>query len=74
MLSLNPARYATVIGKSEREQGPRLVKRPPKKTIRSDIGLGSLRPLLINSSPLRAKSDKVKLIEEMIKKGFATLS
>ena len=67
-LCLNPAKYATVTGKSDNEQGPKLVKSPPKKTIRSDIGVGLLRPLLINCSPLRVKSEKIKLIEEMFKK------
>ena len=50
-LFLNPAKYATVIGKSDNEQGPRLVKKPPVKTISSDSGVGLLSPLLINCSP-----------------------
>ena len=49
-LFLNPAKYATVIGNSDNEQGPKLVKRPPVKTIRSFRGLGLFRPLLINCS------------------------
>ena len=65
---LNPAKYATVIGKSDNEQGPKLVKRPPMKTIRSVRGVGLFSPLLINCSPLRVKSEKIKLIEEMFKK------
>ena len=65
---LKPAKYATVIGKSDNEQGPKLVKRPPMKTIRSDRGVGLFSPLLINCSPLRVKSEKIKLIEEMFKK------
>ncbi len=62
-----------MIGKSDSAQGPKLVSRPPKKTSRSDNGFGLLSPLLIKCSPLRAKSDKVRLIEEMIKKGFLLL-
>ena len=50
-LFLNPARYATVIGKSDNEQGPKLVKSPPVKTIRTVRGLGLLSPVLINCSP-----------------------
>ena len=67
-LFLNPAKYATVIGKSDNEQGPKLVISPPMKTIRIVIGLGLFSPLLINCSPLRVKSEKIKLIEEMFKK------
>ena len=48
---LNPAKYATVIGKSDNEQGPKLVKSPPVKTISSVKGVGSFRPLLIICSP-----------------------
>ena len=70
---LNPAKYATVIGKSDNEQGPKLVKRPPVKTMRSERGLGLLRPWLSNCSPYLVKSDKIKLIEELFKKRFATL-
>ena len=73
-LFLNPAKYAIVIGNSDNEQGPKLVKRPPVKTIRIVRGVGLLRPLLINCSPWRVKSEKNKLIEEMFKKRFATLS
>ena len=65
---LNPAKYATVIGKSDNEQGPKLVKRPPVKTIRSDRGLGLFSPVLINSSQWRVKSEIIKLKEEMFKK------
>ena len=72
-LFLNPAKYAIVIGKSDNEQGPKLVKRPPVKTIRSVRGLGLFSPLSINCSPWRVTSDKIKLIEEMFKKRFATL-
>tara|TARA_B100000965_G_scaffold403664_1_gene432401 strand:+ start:2159 stop:2314 length:156 start_codon:yes stop_codon:yes gene_type:complete len=43
------------------------------KTIRRDKGLGLLSPLLIRCSPLRAKSEKIKLKEEMFKKRIATL-
>ena len=71
---LNPAKYATVIGKSDNEQGPKLVKSPPMKTMSIVRGVGWFRPLVINCSPLRVKSDKNKLIEEMFKKRFATLS
>ena len=67
-LFLNPAKYATVIGNRDNEQGPKLVKSPPMKTMRSDEGVGLLSPLLINCSPLRVKSEKIKLIEEMFKK------
>ena len=70
----NPAKYAIVIGNSDNEQGPKLVKRPPVKTIRSVRGLGLFSPVLINSSPWRVKSEKNKLIEEMFKKRFATLA
>ena len=73
-LFLNPAKYAIVIGKSDNEQGPKLVRRPPMKTIKSVMGVGLFSPLLINCSPLRVKSEKIKLIEEMFKKRFATLS
>ena len=65
---LKPAKYATVIGNSDNEQGPKLVKNPPMKTIKSDKGVGLFSPLLINSSPLRVKSETIKLIEEMFKK------
>ena len=73
-LFLNPAKYATVIGNSDKEQGPKLVKRPPVKTTRSDKGVGLFSPLLIICSLCRAKSEKIKLIEEMLKKRFATPS
>ena len=33
-----------------------------------DSGFGLFNPLLINCSPLRVKSDKIKLIKEMFKK------
>tara|TARA_Y100001968_G_scaffold163892_1_gene149948 strand:- start:309 stop:614 length:306 start_codon:yes stop_codon:yes gene_type:complete len=71
---LNPAKYAIVMGKSDNEQGPKLVKRPPVKTISIVKGVGLLRPLLTSCSLLRVKSDKIKLIEEVFKKRFATLS
>ena len=64
----NPAKYAIVIGKSDNEQGPKLVKSPPMKTIRSVIGVGLFSPLLINCSPLRVKSETIKFIEERFKK------
>ena len=47
----NPAKYAIVIGKSDNEHGPKLVKSPPVKTIRIVRGVGLLSPLLINCSP-----------------------
>ncbi len=72
-LFLNPAKYATVMGKSDNEQGPRLVIRPPRKITRRVKGVGLLSPLLINCSLLRAKSENIKLIEEMFKKRFNTL-
>ena len=50
-LFLNPAKYATVIGKSDSEHGPKLVKSPPVKTISNDRGVGLFNPLLINCSP-----------------------
>lgn len=50
-LFLNPAKYATVIGKSDNEQGPKLVKSPPAKTINIAKGVGSFKPLLIICSP-----------------------
>ena len=62
-----------MIGKSDSEQGPKLVKSPPEKTIRIVRGVGLLSPLLINCSPVRVKSERIKLIEEMFKKRFATL-
>ena len=71
---MKPAKYATVIGKSDNEHGPKLVKSPPVKTISSVSGVGLFRPLVINCSPLRVKSEIIKLIEEMFKKRFATLS
>ena len=50
-LVLNPAKYATVIGKSDNEHGPKLVKSPPVKTISSVKGVGLFSPLLIICSP-----------------------
>ena len=73
-LFLNPAKYATVIGRRDNEQGPKLVKKPPIKTISIVNGFGLFRPLLINCSPLRVKSEIIKLIEEMFKKRITTLS
>ena len=73
-LFLNPAKYATVIGKSDNEQGPKLVNSPPVKTIKIVRGFGLLSPLLINCSPWRDKSEKIKLMEEMFKKRFSNLS
>ena len=73
-LFLNPAKYAIVMGKSDNEQGPKLVKSPPVKTISIVKGVGLLRPLLTSCSLLRVKSEKIKLIEELLKKRFATLS
>ena len=70
-LFLNPAKYATVIGKRDNEQGPKLVKRPPVKTIRSVRGLGLFRPLLIICSPWRVKSESIKLMEEMFNKSVS---
>ena len=52
----------------------RRVKSPPVKTIRRVKGFGLFNPLLINCSPFRAKSEKIKFIEEMFKKRFVTLS
>jgi len=69
-----PAKNATVTGNSDNEHGPRLVKNPPMKTSRSVRGVGLFSPLLINCSLLRAKSEKIKLIEEMFKKRLSTLS
>ena len=40
----NPAKYATVIGKSDNEHGPKLVKSPPIKTISNVMGVGFVRP------------------------------
>ena len=71
---LNPAKYATVIGKSDNEQGPKLVNSPPMKTMKRDIGLGLLSPLFINCTLFRDRSEKFKVKEEMSKKRFATLS
>ena len=70
---LNPAKYATVIGKSDKEHGPKLVKSPPVKTISIVMGVGLLSPLLINCSPWRVKSEIIKPTEEMSKKKFANL-
>ena len=72
-LFLNPAKYAIVIGNNDNEQGPKLVKSPPRKTIRSVSGLGLVRPLFINCSLLRVKSDRSMLTDEMFKKRFTTL-
>ena len=55
-----PARKATVIGSKDKEHGPRLVSRPPQKTINIVIGPGSFRPWLSSCSLLRARSDKVR--------------
>ena len=63
-----------VMGRSDKEQGPKLVRRPPRKTIIRDIGVGLLSSTLINCSPLRARSDKAKPREEIIKKEAAMLS
>ena len=67
-LFLNPAKYATVTGKSDNEQGPKLVKSPPMKTKKRVMAFGLFSPLLIKCSPLRVKSERIKLIEEMFKK------
>ena len=50
-LFLNPAKYATVIGKRDNEQGPKLVRSPPVKTISIVRGVGLFSPLLIICSP-----------------------
>ena len=50
-LFLNPAKYATVIGKRDNEQGPKLVKSPPMKTMSSARGVGLFNPLFTISSP-----------------------
>ncbi len=71
---LNPARYATVIGKSDNEHGPKLVRSPPTKTINIVKGVGLLRPLFINCSPWRVRSDMVNPTEEMFKKRFVNLN
>jgi len=42
------------------------------KTIRRVKGVVLLSPLLINASPLRVKSERIKLIEEKFKKRFST--
>ena len=49
-LFLNPAKYATVIGKSDNEHGPKLVNSPAVNTIRIVSGVGLFSPLLINCS------------------------
>ena len=67
----NPAKYATVIGKRDKEQGPKLVKNPPVKTISSVRGVGLFRPLLIICSPWRVKSESIKLMEEMFNKSVS---
>ena len=72
-LFLNPAKYATVIGKSDNEHGPKLVNSPAVKTIRVVNGVGLLSPLSINCSPWRVKSEINNPIEEMFKNRFATL-
>ncbi len=48
---LKPAKYATVMGKRDKEQGPKLVRSPPVKIISIETGLGLFRPLLISCSP-----------------------
>jgi len=63
---LNPAKYAIVIGKRDREQGPKLVRSPPKKTNIKVNALGSFKPWLIKSSLLRARSDIAIAREEMV--------
>ncbi len=47
---LKPARYAIVMGRRDREHGPKLVKRPLRKVIAIVRNPGSFNPLLINSS------------------------
>ena len=56
-LPLKPARYAIVIGNRDKEQGPKLVKRPLINTIIRVNGPGSFKPVLINSSLLWARSE-----------------
>ena len=56
-MSLKPAKYATVIGRSDKEQGPRLVNSPLVNTIIRVHILGVSRPLLIQCSAVRDRSD-----------------
>ena len=69
-LFLKPARKATVIGSKDREQGPKLVNKPLKKTIISVKALGDSNPLAMSCSPLRAKSDIARFRKEMRRKDF----
>ena len=64
-LPSNPARNATVIGNSDKEQGPKLVSSPPKKTSARVSAPGLVRPWFNNCSLLRAKSDKASNKAEM---------
>ncbi|WP_241462782.1 hypothetical protein [Prochlorococcus marinus] len=68
---MNPAKYATVTGKSDNEHGPRLVRRPPVKIIIKVNGPGDCKPWLINCSLLRAKSDIAKSRKEIEKSGLS---
>jgi len=61
----NPAKNAIVIGRSDREHGPRLVIRPLKKIINRLSGPGLIRPWLSICSLLRARSDNVRSRKEI---------
>ncbi len=61
----NPAKNAIVIGRSDREHGPRLVSRPQKKIINRVSGPGLIRPWLSICSLLRARSDNVRSRKEI---------
>ena len=54
-----------VIGRRDKEHGPRLVKRPLKKTIKRVIGLGDSSPWVINCSLMWARSDIARAREEI---------
>ena len=68
-LSLKPAKYATVIGRSDNEHGPRLVNNPQVKTIAKVRGLGLVSPSVSKRSLLRVKSESVSARDEMVRTG-----
>ncbi len=68
--SLKPAKYAIVMGNKEREHGPRLVRRPTQKTIKSITGLASASPLRSNDSLLWARSEIARPSSGVVKESF----
>ena len=66
---LKPARYANVTGNRDKEQGPRLVSKPPLKTSKSVRAPGLSRPVLSKYSLLRAKSEMARFRAVMVLAG-----